>query len=187
MNLLAIDCEFNQPSGKIIQIGAVAFSTTGKILDTFSVVINPEEPISEFITNLTGIDNDISSKGCDISLAYILLAEFAQKNKTSKMTIAWGNGDLKSIKDQSLIDNNTNFQNRIIDTKTIYQSLATMLNAEMRAKVGLVQAMSNLNMSWDYTYGKPHDALADAHNTALFYLRLASFLRNGYKSHKDVL
>ena len=61
---LALDLELNQPSGKIIQVG-VAIGDKNTRFEDYVVrkwYINPQEPISEFITDLTGItDADISA------------------------------------------------------------------------------------------------------------------------------
>lgn len=59
----AFDTETTGLSSKyerIIEIGAVKFDKTG-ILDTYSVLINPEKKISSEITDITGITNQMVS------------------------------------------------------------------------------------------------------------------------------
>ena len=62
---LALDLELNQPSGKIIQVG-VAIGDKNTRFEDYVVrkwYIDPQEPISEFINDLTGItDADIRAE-----------------------------------------------------------------------------------------------------------------------------
>ena len=62
---LALDLELNQPSGKIIQVG-VAIGDKNTRFEDYVVrkwLIDPQEPISEFINDLTGItDSDIRAE-----------------------------------------------------------------------------------------------------------------------------
>ena len=54
---LALDLELNQPSGKIIQVG-IAIGDKNTRFEDYVVrkwYIDPQEPISEFINDLTGI------------------------------------------------------------------------------------------------------------------------------------
>ena len=60
MNLLALDAEFNQPSGKTIQIGAVVVNTAGLIIDRFETFVDPEEKLNPDIVELCDIhDSDL--------------------------------------------------------------------------------------------------------------------------------
>ena len=45
-------------SNEIIEIGALKVKD-GKVVDTFDHLIKPSHPISDFITNLTGITNEM--------------------------------------------------------------------------------------------------------------------------------
>ena len=61
---LALDLEMNQPSGKIIQVG-IAIGSANDRRDQYITkkwYINPNEPLDQFIIDLTGItQSDISS------------------------------------------------------------------------------------------------------------------------------
>ena len=64
MRFISVDIESNQPSGKIIQIGAVAFDTDAKqpIQGEFNCWLNPGEPINW----------DQPLKGRDLTLGKLL-------------------------------------------------------------------------------------------------------------------
>lgn len=54
-----IDKNGNQTNNYIIDIGAVLLNKELQIVSTFESLVKPEENISEFISNLTKIDNDM--------------------------------------------------------------------------------------------------------------------------------
>lgn len=54
-----IDENGNQTNNYIIDIGAVLLNKNLEIVSTFESLVKPEEPISEFITKLTKIDNNM--------------------------------------------------------------------------------------------------------------------------------
>lgn len=66
-DLLVIDLEATagvdengkQTNNYIIDIGAVLLNKQLEIVSTFESLVKPEEPITEFITKLTNIDNDM--------------------------------------------------------------------------------------------------------------------------------
>jgi inhibitor of KinA sporulation pathway (predicted exonuclease) len=94
----ALDLEMNQPSGKIIQIGAcVGNIVTGEILETLSLFVNPEELLSPFIVGLTGIKQQDVDTGLSLEEAYSKLKEFHIKHKSFMNPITWGGGDSQEI------------------------------------------------------------------------------------------
>ena len=71
MKLTSLDLELNQPSGKIIQIGAVVGDTeTGEITQRLRIYVNPGEPIAPFITELCAIANSKSGFTTNIEFTY---------------------------------------------------------------------------------------------------------------------
>lgn len=179
MNVLSLDLEMNQPSGKIIQIGAVAGKIrTGEVIETFSRMVKIDEPITEFITQLTGITQEMNDNGVSLLEAYEDLRKFRRKHKCHKQTVAWGTGDTRVLKEQvkALMpagpDTWWDFGVRFFDTKTIFQ--AFMLANDIGLKAGLAKALERLGMIF---IGRPHDAKDDALNTFLVFHRLISFVR----------
>src|SRR5258708_2031145 len=54
--IVALDLELNQPSQRIVQVGAVLGNVrTGGVVSQFDVKVNPGEPLSSRIAELTGI------------------------------------------------------------------------------------------------------------------------------------
>lgn len=183
MNVLCLDLEMNQPSGKTIQIGAVVFKArTGELLDALSVYINPGEPISDKIIELCGITDDIiRENGTDLLTGYKMLEELQKKHRCFMNPIVWGAG--RSNDSLHLFDEvkpllpagEQNFMGfRVNDCKGLFQALAMYKNVGVRA--GVFKACTKFGIGFDETYGKPHNALADAHNTMrLWYHMMSQF------------
>jgi DNA polymerase III epsilon subunit-like protein len=54
--IVALDVELNQPSRRVVQIGAVLGNVrTGEVVSQFDLKVNPGEPFSLRIAELTGI------------------------------------------------------------------------------------------------------------------------------------
>jgi hypothetical protein len=54
--IVALDLELNQPSRRVVQIGAVLGNVrTGKVVSPFDVKVNPGEPFSLKFAELTGV------------------------------------------------------------------------------------------------------------------------------------
>jgi inhibitor of KinA sporulation pathway (predicted exonuclease) len=179
MKLFSLDLELNQPSRKVIQVGACAFShKTGQIVDRFLIYVNPYEKLSPEITQLTGIhQKDVDTEGYSVKEAYFLLKKFVEKNKCFKNPIVWGSGTWNDslCLYQQADPGEANFMgHRVIDAKTIYQS--SRLRNWKKVKGGLVTAMEELGLHFE---GKNHNALADAINTAKIWIHLTEVFKTG--------
>lgn len=78
--LVALDLEttgLNPKTDRILEIGAVKL-IDGKVTDTYSVFVNSEKQVSEFITNLTGITNEMVKSGLPVKEAIEGFLEFCQ-------------------------------------------------------------------------------------------------------------
>jgi DNA polymerase III alpha subunit (gram-positive type) len=180
---MSLDCEYGQPSKRTIEIGAAIFDVkTGKQLGSFNTYVNPNEPISEFITNLTTITDEKVKNAPQILEAYNELKKWHQSFKSTVHTpIVWGGGasnDSHHIWSESK-DTEHNFMGfRTIDAKALYQSLA--IYNEMGLQGGLGKACDKLGIGFE---GVKHTALADAINTFRLWHHLTVKLSKG---HKDV-
>lgn len=167
---LALDLELNQPSGKIIQVG-VAIGDKNTRFEDYVVrkwYINPQEPISEFITDLTGItDADISANAYSHEYVARELGELIKEHKVFVNPVTWGGGDSGELL-QEFSRNHADFPyfgRRWIDVKTWYTYL--MLTRGKAPSGGLASAMGYFKLHFK---GKAHRADVDAQNTlALFF------------------
>lgn len=187
MNILSIDCEYAQPSGKCIQIGAAAFkANSGELLATFDTFVNPFEPLTAFITELTTITDENVAGAPDILTAYIALRDFAKKHKTFKNPLVWGSGTRndslaiyrEAYPTQELQKENPNFMGyRVVDAKTVMQSIQIMHNKSVAG--GLAKTCERLEIPFE---GKPHTALADAIMTfRVWHFLTKQFPVKGYR------
>ena len=186
MNILTLDCEYNQPSHKTIQIGAAAYKVkTGQLIDKFETYVNPGEPIVPYITELTGISDKDVQNAPTIEEAFVELGKFHKKHKCFKNPLVWGSG---TRNDSQLIHQEANLKDmngkevpnfmgcRVIDVKSIFQSIQMFNNQTVRG--GLKNTCETLKIDFE---GQAHTALADAINTFRVWHYLIKQFPNGYK------
>ena len=170
INLLSLDLEMNQPSGTIIQVGAVVGNlASGEILEEVSCFINPHETLSEYIIKLTNIKQHQVDCGVSLQEGYKVLQQLHTKYKCFRNSLCWGGGDSQELKQQLNYpdDEMFLFGRRWIDAKTLYVSLRFASNQKHQA--GLSKAMARLGLQFQ---GKKHNATVDAKNTFLIYKEL---------------
>lgn len=182
MNVMSLDIELNNlnKKPKVIEIGAVVIKTeTGEVVEMFHTYVNPKELITEYITNLTGITNNVmETPHPDITEAYYLLKEFHKRRECLMNPIVWGSStrnDSNSIWQEACVEEDNFMGHRVIDAKTLYQSHKMKTNGKVRG--GLETACKDLGLGWSSTYGEPHRALADAYNTARVWDFLVSKMK----------
>jgi inhibitor of KinA sporulation pathway (predicted exonuclease) len=171
-HFLAIDCEFEQPSCALIQIGAcIGDLHTGEIVESFSRFIKTGVPLSQFISKLTGItDYQIETEGVSLVAAYNdLLAFRARYPDIFPASVTWGAGDMWQIKKQVTDEQHKvlsdlqivwPFGNSEMDTKKFYQAYRIANGLSYRS--GLGKSMGRLGLQFR---GRAHNAQIDAENT----------------------
>lgn len=181
-NFVSIDLELNQAGvPKIIQIGAVAGNPlTGQILDRISLFVDPKEPITEFITNLTGITQKMVDGQPDLLTQFRVLRNFCNTYDCFCNPIVWGGGydendfasnDVSAIRRELSKTYSQEeigpwpFGRRLIDVKVIYQSWKLARN-HSSLQGGLKSA---LKITKTPSSGRHHNALVDAENTFNLY------------------
>lgn len=194
MNVMVLDAEYNQPSGKTIQIGAAVFNCrNAALIARLELYVNPGEPITPEITQLTGItDKDVES-AIDIKQAYEELKDFHKQHKCFRNPLVWGSG----VRNDSLhiyneyvaymksfdVDQEPDAENfmgfRVLDVKTIYQSTALFENSQYSG--GLKDIMKRLGLTFE---GEPHRALTDAVNTFRVWYHLMRTFHDGRQKKK---
>jgi len=79
-SFVALDLEttgLNPATDRILEIGAVKF-IDGKEADTFSTLVDPGRQVTERITELTGITNEMAASGMEYTRAVACLVDFCQ-------------------------------------------------------------------------------------------------------------
>lgn len=170
-NFLSLDLEMNQPSGKIIQVGVcVASLSTIDAPIKKMWYIDPQEEITDFITNLTGITNqDIKNHAVSHDVVAKEIVELMETHKCFINPVTWGGGDSQTLIDEIRergIEFNT-FGRRWIDVKTIHIFLEMCKGKTVKG--GLRSAMGARKMTF---IGEAHRADVDAHNTLRFFFHM---------------
>lgn len=177
MRFISIDLELNQPTNKIIQIGAVAYDTDKGRVSSFSRYVDPGETINWKHVLNTGQTLDAllpsyfptewflrKQSSCDA------LTEFWQWVKDvqcGKKFIQWGSGDLKCLLAESQgLGYPTHI--RTLDLKMVYQFI-WQPSARLQKNSGLSSACREIGTA---TPLHAHDAFYDAEATGILFLKI---------------
>lgn len=158
---ISIDIEttgVNAKWDRIIEIGAVKVRE-GKVKDTFSELINPGVKVSSFITELTGINNDMLADKPSIEEVLPRFVEFAGDDCFLGHNIMFDYGFLK----QNAINLNISFDRSGVDTLKIARK--TLKGLESRG----LEYLCNYYGIKDENH---HRAFNDANVTSQLYLIL---------------
>lgn len=174
---MSFDLELNQPSGKIISIGYIIGNLkTGEILKERDIFVRIDEPISEFITKLTDIDDKkLDEEGLDLITAYEEVAADHAAYQCWWNPIVWGCGDSRCLRTQLgayLQGRKYIFGDRELDAKTVVQTLA--LAKDLKFRGGLAKSMIKFGLKFN---GTKHHSMDDARNTFLLYKHLCDILK----------
>ena len=101
---------------EIIEIGAVRVDKDGKIVGTFTTLVKPSQPVSEFIQNLTGISNEMLS---DAPSIYTVLPRFADFVGDSILVGHNVTFDIAFVQQKAKIYKETKFLNPYVDTLSL--------------------------------------------------------------------
>lgn len=173
MKYLSLDLELNNKNDgqvpKVIQVG-VALGTQEYDTKTYSWYVDPQEPIAPFITELTGItDEMIAEKSVPLSQVAEELGNLLNEEKPFCNPIVWGANDANQLKNE-FRQNGIDFPffgRRVVDVKTIFVYLEQVNGRS--PKGGLRGAMNKYKCPF---LGTAHRAEVDAYNTLRFYFSL---------------
>jgi inhibitor of KinA sporulation pathway (predicted exonuclease) len=177
----SLDLEMAQPSKKIIQVGAcVGNIITGEVLEKLSVFVNPQEPLSQFIIDLTGIKQSDVDSGTTLSNAYDILKRFHKRHDGFINPLVWGGGDSLELFEQLKLEKpelnlespEWCFGRRWIDVKTLF--ISWRLANQQQIQGGLAKSMLKVGLRFN---GRKHSAVDDSVNTFLMYCKMLSLLK----------
>lgn len=143
---------------KIIEIGAVKV-LDGKVTDTFSRLINPGVEIPDFITNLTGITNEMVAKEDIIDVVMPAFVEFAEDFVLLGHNLRFDFSFLK----QNAVNLGIPFEKKGIDTLKIARKVHKELESRSLAYLCAYYGIQDENH---------HRAYNDADITSKLYLML---------------
>jgi inhibitor of KinA sporulation pathway (predicted exonuclease) len=192
-NYFSLDLELNSKNDgttpRIIQVGVAWGSPIRpEEIETHSWYIDPEESITPFITQLTGITDEIIQEK---SVPHDKLAEelgmLISWEKCFVNPLVWGGNDKFSdateLKDE-FRERNIKFPffgRRVIDVKTLY-----VFNQMVRGKTpsgGLRKSMISYGLKFQ---GTPHNASDDALNTLRFFFYFLQ-RQKMFEDYKDLM
>lgn len=156
-------------NNKIIQLGyTINNAKDGRVLVQRRIYINPNEQITEFIQQLTGIYQQQVDMGVTLQEAYQMMVEDISKHQVSKFPLQWGLDHYELRQQLGLEWNDYVFSRRCIDIKALYQAYA-MARPNGKTVAGLGKACEVLGVEFE---GRQHDALNDAVATFKVYRAL---------------
>lgn len=162
MRLIVLDLEMNQPSGKIIQIGAVLvdLKKQNMLVDDFNKYVNPHEPLDPYIIDLTNIKQEEVDKAEDITKVLGDFWKWVEGSKCGGNIWAWGT-DVEELQKVSIDNALLTPKLRSVNMKYLSFLIRSAIGSKQRG--GLKNTMDLFKVQFE---GRQHNALVDATNTA---------------------
>jgi len=169
-NVLVIDLELNQPSERIIELGYVIGNPKSEeILTKKSIIINPQEILSEEIINLTNISQLTVDNGKTLQFAYETMVNDVLEHNVLSVIHQWGVGDMFLLREQLQEEAEWIFGRRFIDVKALSQAHSIIHGVNCYGGLRKMAARLGIKMSQE----NQHRADYDAENTFLLYSKLS--------------
>ncbi len=147
----------------ITEIGAVKIKD-GEIIDTYSQLINPERPIPELITNITGITDDMVK---DKPIIKEVILDFIKFIGNDVLVAHNASFDVGFIREKMKLVN-MELTNPVLDTLELSRAVFPSLKSH---KLNLVAKHLNVNLV------NHHRAVDDATATAEIFLKILDILK----------
>lgn len=175
-HLVALDLEFNLPSRRIVQVGAVVGDlVSGDVVAEFSSLVQTFEKLSFRVKWLTGLSASNLRQAKGLDEVYLDFTKWLKPWSKTRVqpALTWGADDSEIFRVQvGIRSSEWDFGRRSIDAKAVYVTWRLAQNGVM-PRMDLARSMKNLGLKFE---GRPHDAKVDAKNTfRIFYALLAQF------------
>lgn len=181
MRFIAVDIEMDQPSGDIIQIGAVAWDTDGGLLSTFNRFISHNVNWDYELQNNKGTlknllpfnQSTIDRLGDPKDEVIRDFWQWTNNVQCGKRFVQWGSGDIRTILNQTPKDIMVAKRYEIIDAKVIYKNMvqpAMGLPKKYALKDASYYLLEAINVPW-------HNAYTDAFWTARVYYEVFKMIK----------
>jgi ATP-dependent DNA helicase DinG len=185
----SLDLELNalddDEPNKIIQVGvSIGSPVRPDNIKTYSWYLDPEDPITPFITQLTGIDDElIKLKAVSHETVAEELGNILKENECFVNPIVWGQGDADELKAEFRARNIyfPFFGRRIFDVKTLY--VFNQITTGRTPSGSLKKSMNSMGINF---VGLPHRADVDAENTLRFFFYLIDRQRK-FEEYKELM
>lgn len=184
LNIVSLDLEMNTHEGinPIIEIGcSIGHLETRTILDKKSFLVHIGEPITPFITSLTGITDEMIKDAPVLIDAYNNMVSWLEPYATQKMPIVWGNGDIRTLKSQLIQQSDLNRDISIKEWPFGYSEMnvKNLVQADLVAngksmQGGLAKSMTRYGLKFE---GTKHRADDDSLNTLKMYFCMLDLLK----------
>lgn len=183
MRLIVLDLESNQPSGKIIQIGALVYNVNeDRVESKFNEYANPGEPVTEYITELTGITQKVLDVSDSLTIVLQNFWNWAEEVKCKQIG-AWGSDVWDLIQQSKELGVSYPSRLRNIDIKAMSMIFRAPLGTKQRGGLKSTLELFKLDPSF---LGRQHDAYDDAFNTARL-LRKFYEITDGYHKIRTII
>lgn len=156
----------NQPGDEIIQIGLVVLGDNLSIEQEYHTLVRPSVPIPEFITQLTGITDQMVQDAPDLDEAMTGMVPLLNDVILVGHNVAFDYQYLKNALEQS---GYLPFTGRILDTIELLRILFPSLTSYQ---------LGNVASTFGLTHDRPHQADSDALATAEILIRCLEAIDN---------
>ena len=156
---------FQVKNRELIEFGVTEINLKDQIsLNKFTYIVKPKNStISEYCTNLTGIDDSlINNQGIDL---HKMSKELRKKGSLNTYIVAWGAFDFNFLKEEC------KKKKVIFPFSDNYLNLSDIYAWKNRLSrgIGLKKALKQYNIEFE---GDHHRAIWDSYNTAKLFLKL---------------
>ncbi len=167
--LLVVDFETTgshpRQGDSIIQIGAVAIDD-GQVTDSFSTLVNPGQAIPPFITQLTGITDEMVAEAPSLEEVFPRLLRLLDGRAFVAHNASF---DLQFLQEALLSQGYYAFDGYVLDTVELSRLLMPTQNS---------YRLGELASDLEIEHENPHQADSDAMATAQLFLHLMDILEN---------